>query len=142
MRTFSSIVLCVGAIFVTAGAGLAQAQSVQATVPFNFAVGRTWLPAGTYEISQTSPDLIAIRNAKTQRQLALSIVQPGNMTPVREGHLVFHRYGEEYFLSEIDCPDASMTASLPTSKLEKKAQTRQEEASMDDSGVVLLALNR
>ncbi len=55
MKRITSIVGFVLASLVTAGTGLAQTYSVKANVPFNFAVGRTWLPAGTYVISELSP---------------------------------------------------------------------------------------
>ncbi|MGC2618881.1 MAG: hypothetical protein WA414_07545, partial [Acidobacteriaceae bacterium] len=127
---------------VTAGTGLAQTYSVKANVPFNFAVGRTWLPAGTYVISELSPGQIALRTGDQQRQVALSYVQAENTSTVTQGKLLFHKIGDRYFLSEIDCPAAAMTASLPTSKLEKKARAHMEEASIGRPEQVLIALNQ
>jgi hypothetical protein len=142
MKRITSIVGFVLASLVTTGTGLAQTYSVKATVPFNFAVGRTWLPAGTYVISEMSPQLIALRTGDQRRQLAVSFVQPENTSTVTQGKLVFHKIGDRYFLSQIDCPAASMTASLPTSKLEKKAREHMEEASVSRPEQVLIALNQ
>lgn len=143
MKRITSIVFCAVASLVTAGTGLAQTYSVQANVPFNFAVGRTWLPAGSYIISQVSPQEITIEDGATRRQVALSYIQPGDPSSDARGELVFHKYGERYFLNEVLCPAAAMSASLPTSKLEKRARTMEQEHAMNgDPGLVLLALNR
>ena len=142
MKRMTSIVFCVVAGLATAGTGLAQNYSVRATVPFGFAVGRTWLPAGNYVISEmSSPEQIAIRTG-SGRAVALALVQPGNTSSVTQGKLVFDKIGSRYFLNRIDCPAASMTASLPTSKLEKKALAHVEEASIGQAEQVLVALNR
>ncbi len=74
--------------------------------------------------------------------MALSFVQPENTSTVTQGKLLFHKIGDRYFLSEIDCPAAAMTASLPTSKLEKKARAHMEEASIGRPEQVLIALNQ
>jgi hypothetical protein len=142
MKRMTSIVFCVVASFVTAGTGLAQSYAVRANVPFSFAVGRTWLPAGNYVISEMSPQQIAIRSGDSGHAVALSLVQPDNTSTMTQGKLVFHKIGSRYFLSMIDCPAASLTASLPTSKLEQKARAHMEEASIGHAEQVLVALNR
>jgi hypothetical protein len=128
MKRLSSIVLCVVAGLAAAGSGLAQTAAVRAKVPFTFAAGRTWLPAGSYIISQVSPQEISIQNADTRRVVAVSFIQPQNLATVSSGSLVFHKYGERYFLSGMTCPPSAETATLPTSPLEERAQQRQKEA--------------
>jgi hypothetical protein len=140
MKRMTSIVFCAVAGMLTAGTGLAQSYSVQANVPFNFAVGRAWLPAGTYTINQETPGTITLDDSR-RHQVAMTFVQPGDTSKDARGELVFHRYGDRYFLSEVLCPAAGMSAVLPTSRLERKAQTM-EQARNGDPGLVLLALNR
>lgn len=144
MKRLSSILICTIAGFISAGTGLAQSYAVKASVPFTFAVGHKWLPAGKYIISEISPEAIKVENAETGRWVALSLIQPESSAAVESGHLMFHKYGESYFLSEIACPAAAMTASLPTSSLERKAREREREAmnGSGEPGVVLVALNR
>jgi hypothetical protein len=136
MKRMTSIVFCVVASFVTAGTGLVQSYAVRANV------GRAWLPAGNYVISEMSPQQIAIRSGDSGHAVALSLVQPDNTSTMTQGKLVFHKIGSRYFLSMIDCPAASLTASLPTSKLEQKARAHMEEASIGHAEQVLVALNR
>jgi hypothetical protein len=41
------------------------------------------------------------------------------------GQLLFHKYGGQYFLSEILCEQADMNVEIPPSKSEKRAQLQQ-----------------
>jgi hypothetical protein len=143
MKRLSSILLGVVASIVTASPGLAQTYAVQAKVPFTFAAGRTWLPAGSYIISQQSQRVISIQNATTRRVVALSFIQPENLASISSGSLVFHKYGQRYFLSAITCPSSATTASLPTSPLEERVQAQQKEAMVSgEPGVVMVGLQR
>lgn len=143
MKRLNSIVLCVVAGMLTAGAGLAQSHTVQARVPFAFAVGHAWLPAGNYIITEESLRQVEIEDAATGRMVALSLTQPEDTTATGPGRLVFHRYGERYFLSSITNPASATTVSLPTSSLERRARKMQEEAmAIEQPSVVLVALNR
>lgn len=71
------------------------------------------------------------------------MIQPENLASIDTGSLVFHKYGERYFLSGITCPATATTASLPTSPLEQRAKERQKEA-MDggESGEVMVGFHR
>jgi hypothetical protein len=143
MKRLHSIVLCAVAGMLTAGTALAQSQAVEAKVPFAFAAGGAWLPAGEYIITQVSLQQISIEDATTRRMVALSVTQPENLAAKGPGNLLFHKYGERYFLSSITNPDMATTVTLPTSRQEQRAQKMQEEAmTTGDPGVVLVALNR
>jgi hypothetical protein len=54
MKRITAIAIAALASLVTAGSAVAQGHAVKATIPFDFAVGNSHLPAGTYTI--TSPD--------------------------------------------------------------------------------------
>ncbi len=47
------------------------------------------------------------------------VIAAGNKSP-NGGKLVFHRYGSQYFLSEILCDQASMDVQVPASKTERR----------------------
>ena len=99
-----------------------SAQTIaKATVPFDFRVGQTQMPAGTYEISPLS-HAIYIRDSKTAKGV-LSLFnweEPsrGDSTP----KLVFHRYGDKYFLSQVSRGNGGAVMQLPTSKLEEEVR--------------------
>jgi len=99
-----------------------SAQTIaKATVPFDFTVGQTRMPAGTYEISPLS-HAIYIRDSKTAKGV-LSLFNSeepsrGDSTP----KLVFHRYGDKYFLSQVSRGNGDAVMQLPTSKLEEEVR--------------------
>jgi hypothetical protein len=127
------------ASLLTTGNVLAQENAVQVTIPFNFAVGNTVLPSGTYIVSSETPKMVLVRNKDHWKLASLALVDQGNARYADESKLVFNKYGNEYFLNQILCPSAAIVAELPTSKREERARVR-EEASLEQPEQVLLAL--
>ena len=143
MNRISAIALIVAASFVTAGSAMAQDHRAQATVPFNFTVNGNYVPAGTYTIGSevNSPNLITITDREKNVHL-LALAMPDSNTSSGANKLVFHHYGNQYFLSEIRCESASMNVQLATSKAEKRAQAAQtQEAGLRVNNDVMIALN-
>jgi hypothetical protein len=105
-----------------AAAGYGQsAQEFKVNVPFDFVAGSRTLPAGPYVVSQAgSQSAVVIKSsdrAKSVAMIAYRVQLPGR----REiGKLVFHRYGDRYFLAEVWGTDQS-TAS----RLQETAQERE-----------------
>lgn len=83
----------------------AQAQiSLSVTLPFAFQVEETKFPQGAYMIKQDNPaKKIVIRSQKgnDSGQFAGSPLPPKSSFERDQTWLVFHRYGDKYFLSEI-----------------------------------------
>lgn len=100
-----------------------SAQTIAtANVPFDFTVGQTQLPAGTYDISPLAHGAIVIRDGKTAKSVA-SIFR---WEDARKGDsatkLVFHKYGDKYFLSQVARGNGNGVMQLPTSKLEEEVR--------------------
>src|ERR1700684_4128171 len=124
MKRIKAIALLAIANVAMAGTSFAQSNGVRANVPFDFTVGDKLLPAGTYTIKEQSDHLIVIKN-HDKPIAAISLVKgDGNRSP-NGGTLKFHRYGSQYFLSEILCDQASMNLQVPTSKTEKSTALRE-----------------
>ena len=120
-----------------AGTSFAQSNGVRATVPFDFTVGDKLLPAGTYTIKEQSQHVIVIQN--NDKPIAmLSLVDGDSNKSPNGGKLKFHRYGSQYFLTEILCDRANMNLEVPTSKTEKR--TAQQEAKLGTRGETLVAV--
>ena len=119
MKRITAIALLVIANFAMAGTSFAQSKVVRANVPFDFTVGDKLLPAGTYTIKETSDHLIMIRN-HDKPIAVISLVNGDSRNSPNGGKLMFHRYGSQYFLSEILCDQANMNLQVPQSKTEKK----------------------
>jgi len=81
-------------------------ERIMVNIPFDFAVGETKLPAGKYTlrriISTSSADQLLIQNAETRVDMRTGITSPNRASEVqRESKLIFNRYGEQYFLSQV-----------------------------------------
>jgi len=139
IASITSIALFALVSFVTVGSISAQEQAVKANVPFDFTVGDKLLPAGTYTISEENANVLKIQNR--DRGVAILALATSDGNESKTGELVFHKYGDQYFLREILCSQASLNMAVPASRQEKRA--RAQEASLSHSGQqVYLALNR
>jgi len=142
MKRIAAIALFVASTLLTAGSAVAQDRQVKATVPFNFTVNNSWLPAGTYTIGSNSdtPNLLSIRDrAKSVHILAMGLTDPRDSEKV--GKLVFHRYGNQYFLCEIRSQESAINVQLATSKQEKRAREETQQAGLRVNDDVMIALN-
>jgi len=83
----------------------ARAQiSFSFTMPVAFQVEEIKFPKGAYQVKQEAPDKkITIRSQKGSEsgQFGSSGLEPQSPFALDETWLVFHRYGDKYFLSEI-----------------------------------------
>jgi hypothetical protein len=88
-------------------------EGVRVTVPFEFVVGGTTLPAGTYTIGRLSVDAYSSIEISggSNGVFALPIAVDG--TPAGKPKLSFQQVGGKYFLSEADTPGGVYTFALP-----------------------------
>jgi hypothetical protein len=107
----------VAAALLVATPSHAQQITVEVTVPFNFYVSNTELPAGTYQVSENPRHFILIKNIETQVSALVSTL-PNNKKTLDSGTLVFRRYGEMHFLAEIRSPQRALNVHIPVSKTE------------------------
>ncbi|MCU1265508.1 MAG: hypothetical protein JWM21_1826 [Acidobacteria bacterium] len=78
-----------------------QSLKTKASIPFEFVVGDQTLPAGAYVVSAitSSGDASRISDGASENS-AVRLTMPANGT-TNHAKLVFHRYGERYFLAEV-----------------------------------------
>ncbi len=124
MKRITAIALLAIANFAVAGTSFAQSRTVQAKVPFDFTVGNKLLPSGTYTIEKESQWIIAIKN--NDKPIAtVSVVNQDGEKSVNGGKLIFHKYGGQYFLSEVLSDRANMNVRVPVSKTEKRVKLQE-----------------
>jgi len=100
-------ILLAGCLLAWLAAVPAQAQlpgePIRVTIPFDFSVRGKTLSAGKYEITRIGdePDGLLVYNL-TNHQHAVFESEPveTSRTP-RRGEVVFHEYGDTYFLAQI-----------------------------------------
>ncbi len=136
MKRITAIALLAIANFAMAGTSFAQSKVVKVNVPFDFTIGKHLLPAGTYNIKTESSGLIVIKNHDRPITLLTLADTDGNRSP-NGGKLIFHKYGDRYFLSEILCDDADMDVAFRPSKTEKTVRLQQ--AMVNPSSEVFIA---
>ena len=99
------------------------ARQMTVTVPFDFSVGKTELPAGSYTVyrlSTRSGDGFLLRNAEGDAQVVI------NTNPVRSGEaqargrLDFRQYGDKYFLARVWVEGNEIGRELPRSGRERE----------------------
>ena len=81
----------------------AQASSkVEVNIPFEFSAGKTTLHPGVYSIKRMSGNYLTLRSVDGKSAVILNA--PLNLTsvdPESVERLVFNKYGDEYYLSQI-----------------------------------------
>jgi hypothetical protein len=138
MKRTTAIALIAMANFVLAGTSFAQSNGVRATVPFDFTVGTRLLPSGTYTIEKKSMNENVIVIESHDKPIAvLSLVNRDSNKSPNGGKLLFHKYGGQYFLSEILCDSEDMNVEIPPSKTEKRVQLQQ--ATLESSSQIAVA---
>ena len=94
--------------------------TIEATVPFNFMVGKAEMPAGTYTINRLSSSAIEIKGSTTKKSAVSIVWSEGASASDSAAKLVFNRYGDSYFLSQVTRGSGASVMQLPTSKLEQE----------------------
>jgi len=98
LRTLAAFVIGLAA----AGAVSAQSVTVRAKIPFSFVVNGTTLPAGEYTLRQeNSPGTMIIRGTDHGVGAMTVVAPPSAPARVENPGLVFHAYGNQYFLFQI-----------------------------------------
>lgn len=76
---------------------------IEGNIPFNFAVGNEVLPAGNYVVrpTTTAQGILALENLDHKAIAIMFLAAPVQAGPAQKTKLVFHRYGNTYFLSQV-----------------------------------------
>jgi hypothetical protein len=121
MKNRVARLLSVGIALAAVAAVHAQDRAVTAKVPFSFYMGSSLMPQGPYRVSTMSNGaavwVASMKSDATKAVTALRVIGKQRDEPAK---LVFHRYGEEYFLAEIWTGDSPVGGALPRSPREKE----------------------
>jgi hypothetical protein len=136
-RTFATALLAAASLMAPTGVSAQSRQ--QATIPFDFTVGERLLPAGTYVIKSLTPGVIAVHGWKGRTLLStMTLVSPTDEVRKDPDRLVFHKYGDQYFLSEIRGGLGEAVGKVVTSKLEHRVQRERGAIANQDKTLVAL----
>jgi hypothetical protein len=142
-KMYTSLVTTFVAIAALATVAPVQAQQVHlvARVPFDFAVGNANLPHDTYRLSRMDnhSGMVFLRGNRAGAFVRTSEERLG-----RDGApamLVFHRYGDQYFLRQVRWEDTARL-DLPETKTERAAAERHAERVAAGKEIVTIVAER
>ena len=120
------LVLALTMLPMLATAQLGSSQKIVVQVPFEFVVGSKVVPSGEWIIQPASvaPDSLMIRN----NGAAVGMFSAASLLDAKEiaGNyaLVFHKYGNSYFLSGVKIKGTRTGYRIPQSKAEAEMRAR------------------
>lgn len=129
LKTFSISAVMLFAVF-AASVVVANGQSsarVYAQIPFDFVIGDKTMSAGRYSVSTEMQDhsALLVRNMKLNSAAVRLSDQIQSRSNKNNARLIFHRYGQTYFLAEVWQGGNSSGWSLHASKAERRLQQEQ-----------------
>jgi len=97
----------------------ADTATLKVNIPFSFVVGKATMPAGEYSVQGLGPEgnAISIRKSDKGAYITLAIPCQSLKTP-EQSKLVFHRYGDRYFLAQIWTAGNNWGHEFPKSRRE------------------------
>ena len=119
-------------ILVVSSAQAQASREMTAKIPFSFSVGDKTFPAGEYSVTRLNPSsdkaALAIKSADG-RLSKVVLTMPVRASELRESaKLVFTRYEDQYFLSQIWTPADNTGLELPVSRSERTLLARNTNA--------------
>jgi len=120
-----SLLVLVGSMAVAAQAQTSGRKQWVADIPFQFNAADAPLPAGKYTITQVNPacdsSLMEVRAKDGSRGALLQMSSIIGKSP-NETKLVFHRYGDKYFLAQAWIKGESGGLNAPRSRSERATE--------------------
>jgi hypothetical protein len=123
MKTRALVMAGVMALTAMATTRVAQAQEPLAVnIPFGFVAGNMQLPAGEYMVKVSAPThtLILISRKDSTASGFINTNAAVSSEPQSESKLIFNRYGDRYFLSQVWTEGNSQGRQLLKSAREKE----------------------
>jgi hypothetical protein len=103
----------------SSAAGQTNHGDTIADIPFAFTVANQRLPPGRYAATHVTNTLLRIFNSHNQGVVVLTS-RVDNKEPEDTGKMVFHRYGDDYFLSVVWVPPSQTGRKVFQSRAEEE----------------------
>jgi len=106
----------------TAASAFGQ-QRLAVDIPFEFSFANTVMPAGHYNMTLSANDNLLLLECSTCGIHVGSLTtqtEGGGIRKKTEGHLVFNKYGDAYFLALVWAPGSASGTSVNKSGTERK----------------------
>ena len=131
---FGAVTALVLALLVNVG--FAQSKT-KADVPFAFHVAQSSMSDGTYSINAVADRVMQIRNDSTNAAVMVITQREESLKP-QSPRLVFHKYGDSYFLAEAWSGSGDSGMEFPEGKLEQELRASSANGSGSEEVVIAL----
>lgn len=140
MKRQIAILLGVFGLMLSTAVANAQTLKVKANVPFDFVVDKTTMPAGAYTIDALLPSssALAIRSSDAKVGRVVLANSARSREASTDTRLVFHHYGDRYFLSAIWVQGELSGREFPMSRREIEVA---KSSAPSENVIVLASLN-
>lgn len=139
VKSLKKLTLVVGlalAATVVSANGQTTSQLAKADIPFDFIVGDKTLPSGRYTVRAVTSDGQGVRISSLDGRS--SVIRLSNSaadtSKKRNARMVFHRYGQQYFLAEVWTGDIYGRQLMQCKKERRLRQELESIASKSDAG--------
>jgi len=141
VRILHAACLCLA---VSLPAAFAQdSQTLTVNLPFAFEVNNKQFPAGQYRIAAGAGQAVVQLRGVDNKQAVFSLSLPIDSKKTREyPALIFNRYGNRYFLSQIWAAGSITGRGLPAGSAEREVAQRWAQSASTSGSEVLAVLAR
>jgi hypothetical protein len=131
-RSLMQLFLAFGAICSNGILLHAESYRMAANVPFSYHAGSDVIPAGKTAVEHTGS--ASYQRLATPAGKTIFVAAQTGSTGSKGACLIFHRYGNEYFLSEVWSPSGTGSKLQPT----REELNQRERASTNDSATIAI----
>ena len=139
-KAFAALVAIASSATIAAPRGLAQAsprQLITVNVPFEFNVGGRHFDSGSYSLRLLNGRFVEGSGATSSVTMPAANKDP---QPSAQTKLVFHRYGEHYFLNTVWTEGQSEHLQWPVSNAERHVEIVSNRAAPDGTKLAIVEL--
>ena len=148
--TILSLVVALTITFAAVPAAADSFGSIRVDVPFEFSAGHSVFPAGKYTIQPAgviSKGVIRITSEDGKTSGVLLTISAESIESKDETALIFHRYGDQYFLFQVWVVGDTIGLEIPKSSTERQAvraveADKGQSARSDEPAEVIIAASR
>ena len=142
----SLVALVATAAFTAPASAQTGRETLRVNIPFAFQNGSTHLNPGVYTLAPQSENVLAIRDRRGATVTLMLATSSETPRPSNVSKVVFHKYGDRYFLREVWVEGSSnhldCVKSKAESRLQKERQIALATGRPDGTEVALLELPR
>jgi hypothetical protein len=121
-RNFVVFATALVLLVTTAASAETLRLKVDVNVPFSFIVNRDTLPAGEYRVESMGDGgrILSVRGLNSKTINLVSPIPCASLEKASQTKLIFHRYGDQYFLTRIWVSGNTDGDEIPASPREKE----------------------